>query len=116
MQFFRDLTTATCILKAGIAFNIVDLSQAQSIDDIVDIGKDYIQKNHCRKGDWILGRGWNQIYLKEQRMPDRRDLTGFPTHIPSYLPESVSTQYLLIPRQSKKPALVRKHPSPKVEE
>lgn len=61
-------------LKAGIAFNMVDLSQARSIDDIVEIGKDFIQKNHCRKGDWILGRGWNQIYLKEQRMPNRRDL------------------------------------------
>jgi len=64
----------THLLKAGISQKYCDLTKATKIDHIIEWGKNYIKRNNHKEDAWILGRGWNQFYLEEKRMPNRFDL------------------------------------------
>lgn len=59
-----------------------DLSPARSIDDLVRIGREFIEKNpeFCKEG--FVGTGWNQDYFKEKRIPTRYDIDRISTEIP----------------------------------
>lgn len=62
---------------------LADLSSARSIDDIVYIGKKFIEENPdlCKYG--LTGIGWNQDYfIDEKRIPNRHDLDRISTEIP----------------------------------
>ena len=67
------------LLKSGISLKYCDLTRATRIDHIIDAGKDYIDSNHPKEGTWILGRGWNEVYFDEKRMPNRYDLDKIST-------------------------------------
>jgi predicted amidohydrolase YtcJ len=60
----------------GIGFRLVQLqlSDAESIEEIVgDLG-DYIESRGLPKGKWVQGRGWDDQNLAERRYPNRYDL------------------------------------------
>ena len=44
--------------------------------------KGYIQANQIPAGDWVIGSGYDDSLLAEQRHPDRRDLDAVSSHHP----------------------------------
>ena len=70
------------ITMVGEAMNTCNLTTAKSIEDIINLGKEFIEKN---KGLAALnGRGWNQDYFTtgEKRLLNRFDLDKISTEIP----------------------------------
>ncbi|MBC8224362.1 amidohydrolase family protein [Candidatus Bathyarchaeota archaeon] len=60
----------------GIGFRLVQLqlSDAESIEEIVgDLGE-YIESHDLPEGKWVQGRGWDDQNLAERRYPNRYDL------------------------------------------
>ena len=60
----------------GIGFRIgqLQLSDAESIEEIVgDLGE-YIESHGLPEGKWVQGRGWDDQNLAERRYPNRYDL------------------------------------------
>lgn len=70
------------IAMKGSAMNSCDLIPAKSIDDIVRLGKEFLEKNPGISA--LPGRGWNQDYFVtgESRMINRFDLDKISTDIP----------------------------------
>lgn len=68
--------------SVGQIMNSCDLSVAQSIEDIIKIGRDFIEKNPDI--EVLSGRGWNQDYFLngEKRLLNRFDLDRISTDIP----------------------------------
>ncbi|MDR7869329.1 MAG: amidohydrolase [Tissierellaceae bacterium] len=66
----------------GSTMTSCNLTPARSIDDLINLGKDFMAKNP--KLTSIAGRGWNQDYFTsgEKRMPTRFDLDKISTDIP----------------------------------
>ena len=63
------------LLGYGMLLQSVNLSSARSIKDIqTAVSKDARSK----KGGWILGRGWDQEKLQEQRYPRKEDFSSTP--------------------------------------
>ena len=61
----------------------VNLVGAESIDEIIERGRSYIEERNAPKGKWIIGLGWNQDYFKGQKMfPTRYDLDKISTEHP----------------------------------
>ena len=61
-------------LSTGYRLNHLQLSQANSIANIQERLKIYIEANKIPKGRWIQGRGWDDQYLGEKRYPNKYDL------------------------------------------
>ncbi len=55
------------LLNYAYSLEKIDLSNCKSIDEIVEISKKYIIDNNIKAGDWVLGRGWSDVFLKEGR-------------------------------------------------
>ncbi len=70
------------ISSIGASMNTCNLTQAKSIDDIIQIGKEFLKKNQNIKT--LHGRGWNQDYFVsgERRLITRFDLDTISTEIP----------------------------------
>jgi predicted amidohydrolase YtcJ len=70
------------MMRTGESMNVCDLSHAQSIDEVVSLGKEFL-KNHPQT-TVLSGRGWNQDYFKEpqKRLLTRYDLDKISTEIP----------------------------------
>lgn len=66
----------------GEAMNILDLSQARSIDEIIDLGKSFLKKHPLLKA--LKGRGWNEDHFTqgEVRSLKNSDLDKISTDIP----------------------------------
>lgn len=66
----------------GDAMSSCNLVPAKSIDDVIRLGKDFINKNKELKV--LNGRGWNQDYFTsgEKRILNRFDLDKISTEIP----------------------------------
>jgi len=66
----------------GALMSTCNLTQAKSIDEIIQIGKDFLNKNPNLKA--LPGRGWNQDYFTtgEKRLITRFDLDKISTEIP----------------------------------
>ena len=66
----------------GEAMNLCDLAPAKSIDDAIQIGKEFIQDNKDLNA--LLGRGWNQdnFTTGEKRLFNRHDLDKISMEIP----------------------------------
>lgn len=66
----------------GKYLGICDLSSARSIDDVVRLGREYLQTHPNLTA--MYARGWNQDYFTngESRMPDRHDADRITTDIP----------------------------------
>lgn len=73
------------LLNYGYSLTKVDCSGARSIDEIVERGKKFISEKGIKEGDWVLGRGWNDIMFMEQRELNRYDLDRIsPDHPMSF--------------------------------
>jgi predicted amidohydrolase YtcJ len=70
------------LLNYAYSLKKVDCSGAKSIDEIIERAKDYINKYKPKPGEWILGRGWNQILFDEKRELTRHDLDKISTEHP----------------------------------
>jgi len=62
------------LLNYGYSLTKVDCSGARSIDEVVERGKTFISEKSIKSGEWVLGRGWNDIMFKEKRELNRYDL------------------------------------------
>lgn len=60
----------------GIGFRLVQLqlSDAESIEEIVGDLEEYIESRGLPEGKWVQGRGWDDQNLSERRYPNRYDL------------------------------------------
>lgn len=69
------------MVMIGEAMNSCELSSARSIDDIIRLGREFLEKNPQTKV--LSGRGWNQDFFKdgEKRLLNRFDLDKISTDI-----------------------------------
>lgn len=70
------------LASVGEAMNICNLNSAASIDEVVELGKKFIDENKDLKA--LYGRGWNQDYFitGEKRLINKNDLDRISTEIP----------------------------------
>lgn len=70
------------IVLVGEAMTSCNLNSAQSIEDIINLGKEFIENNPGIKA--LYGMGWNQDYFLsgEKRMLNKYDLDKISTDIP----------------------------------
>jgi len=62
---------------------MLDVRSARSMDELLDMLRDYHQKNP--QVNWITARGFNEAGWKEGRMPDKNDLDKITREKPIYL-------------------------------
>lgn len=75
------------LLEYGCGLSSVPLSRLNgSLSELLKGLKEYKEKQGIKKGDWIVGRGWNQDYFQdEKRFPNRKDLDQVSTEHPILL-------------------------------
>ncbi len=52
----------------------IDLSGAASIEEVIQMMKDFIEERKIPEGAWVMGMRWNQENFKEKRLLTREDL------------------------------------------
>lgn len=70
------------LLSYGYTATKIELNNAKSIEDLILLGKERLNSVNLKKGDWILGRGWNNDYFDDNRLPTRYDLDKITTDSP----------------------------------
>lgn len=70
------------LLNYGYSLSKIDCNGLCSIDEIIEVSKKYIKENNIAAGTWIQGRGWNEVYLKENRSLTKHDLDKISTEHP----------------------------------
>ena len=70
------------LLNYGYSLTKIDCNNVDSIEEVIGKSKKYIKDNKIPKGAWVLGRGWNQTFFKEQRVPTKEDLDKISTDHP----------------------------------
>lgn len=74
------------LLSFGISLNRVPLYEARSIEEVLNITRQFIEGGDYTSEAWIVGRGWNHDYFEgEQRFPTRDDLDQVSTTHPIVL-------------------------------
>jgi predicted amidohydrolase YtcJ len=69
------------IWKIGhLLTSLLDLRRTASIPDLVDAVR--VRDRRLPEGQWLLGRGFNEIAMAEKRKPTRRDLDQASAHRP----------------------------------
>ena len=70
------------LLGVGVAMTTCNLTSAKSIEDIIQLGQNFLEENESIQA--LAGRGWNQDYFihGENRLPNRQDLDKISTDIP----------------------------------
>lgn len=66
----------------GSELDKLDLSEANSIDQLIKMGKNYLKEKKIKPNEWIFGWGWNQENFSENRLPTAQDLDKISTEIP----------------------------------
>jgi predicted amidohydrolase YtcJ len=69
-------------LNLGQSLKLIMAYGAKNMDDIIKAGKETIARIKPKKGDVVLGQGWNQDLMAEKRFPTRRDIDKISTEIP----------------------------------
>lgn len=64
----------THFLSWGYRLGHLQLSEADSIKDVLARLKHYIEFRGLPEGKWVQGRGWDDQYLRERRYPNKYDL------------------------------------------
>ena len=62
------------VVEFGLSAEMVNLEEVRSIEEIIAESKKYIIEKKKKRGDWILGYGWNEYGFNVPRMPTREDL------------------------------------------
>lgn len=70
------------LLNFGYTLTKADLIGAKSVKDMIEIGKKYLDNKKISVAKWILGRGWNQDYFDDGKLPTRHDLDKISTKHP----------------------------------
>lgn len=70
------------LLNYAYGLSKFDCSRASSIDEMVEQCRKYIEEKQIPAGAWVSGRGWNQVFLSENRPPSREDLDRISTAHP----------------------------------
>jgi len=60
----------------------VSLDQCQSVKDIQDEIKQYIDNHHIKDGEFVMCKGYDHHLLKEKRHIHKQELDSVSTHIP----------------------------------
>lgn len=71
-------------LNYAVQKDNVNLLNVPSIDELINITKEYINTRNIPNGQWILSRGWNHNLFSEKRLPTRYDLDKISTQHPIY--------------------------------
>jgi len=66
----------------GSELEKLDLSDADSINNLIEMGKNYIENKDLEKGEWIIGWGWNQEKFDQDTLPTTKDLDEISTDFP----------------------------------
>jgi len=99
----------------AIAESLIDMDLGpktgiQSIDDIQAIIHQRVLKSPA--GEWIRGVGYNEVYLAEERHPDRWDLDRVSPHHPVKLTHRSGYAHVLNSRGLKKAGITRETSDP----
>lgn len=71
------------ILSLGMLLKDINHNDCDSIENLIEISRDYIEKNNIPAGKWVRGRGWNHDKFKdESRFITRYDLDKISTEHP----------------------------------
>jgi len=62
------------LLWYALSLEEADLNACTGIDQLIGTVKDFIERENVPKGAWVQGRGWNETFFKEKRLPSRDDL------------------------------------------
>ncbi len=73
------------LLNYGQSLRMIDLIGTESMEDMINRTKKFIENHNPEKSQWIRGRGWNNDYFQEDK--------GFPTR---YDLDKISTEYPII--------------------
>lgn len=58
----------------GFSLQRVDLTGTRSWEEVVSKTQAFVRQHHLGKGEWLLGRGWDQNDWAVKEFPDRRRL------------------------------------------
>lgn len=58
------------LMMTGVAFDRLDLQRARSMEDLIRLGKEYIEKHQLKEGEWIRGYGFDQNQFENPALPD----------------------------------------------
>ena len=56
----------------GLTLRTLNLEEAKSVEEVRSLLKERVKGT--RKGEWVMGRGWNESLLKERRLLTRWDI------------------------------------------
>ncbi|HHX92255.1 MAG TPA: amidohydrolase [Clostridiales bacterium] len=62
------------LLSYGYSQSMAYLDDCTGIEDLVSNVRNHIDARNIPEGSWVEGRGWNETYYPEGRMPNRHDL------------------------------------------
>lgn len=62
------------LLNYAYGLSKLNLDGLAGVAEMIEKGKRYIEENGVQKGRWVLGRGWNQAFLREGRPPLKEEL------------------------------------------
>lgn len=62
-----------------------NVTKTTSLQDMKKRIEDFIENNHLKKGDWIVGRGWNQEEFDQPIMPTKKELDVITSEYPLVL-------------------------------
>ena len=72
------------LLNYGQSLNMAPLfAHTTSLEEMLECLRNFIAVNPGIRGEWVMGRGWNQDYFSDvKRMPTRWDLDIVSSEIP----------------------------------
>lgn len=73
------------LFHTGMVQNSLDLSGADSVEELILRGRQYIAKNQIPEGQWIIGRGFNQHLFSNPLLPDKQAADAISTKHPVLL-------------------------------
>lgn len=73
------------LLGYGQSLFQVELSGADSMEALIEKASSFIQEKALEKGQWLMGRGWNQDKFKNPKLPTRHELDQISTTHPIFL-------------------------------
>lgn len=67
------------LLSYGYSKSMAYLDECSGIESLIENVRAHIVNRNIKDGTWVEGRGWNETYYPEGRMPNRHDLDRIST-------------------------------------
>lgn len=74
------------LLHFGVTLTEVELKDANSIEEVQALCRDFIARNRIPEGQVVYAHGWNQDRFPDRRLPTRQDLDAISTRHPIVAP------------------------------